>query len=669
MKMERLIRLCTLTLLFSIFGEGIYAQDHFFAGGNKTGDDLYANYQFPDAIDYYKKQLGNRKSDQKLAIQRIADSYRKTGKYSESEEWYAQLVLFQDIEPEYYYYYAKALTSNRKYEQAAEWFKRYEQINRNNSGKAKLARDYSLEEISVLLEDRREFAIYPVSENTEHSEFSPFVLGDKVIFLSDRPEGNSSRTTYGWTEQKYLDIYEAKAFAGRFSEVSAVSALNTPYHEGPVTLTKDQKRIYLTTNTQNDRNKLIRDGANTTHLQISAANLITVEGKTTWSTPIPLSFNSPNYSCMHPTLSADGKYLYFASDMPGGQGGLDIWVCENLLLSWSKPRNLGPEINTATDEAFPFIAADGSLYFSSNGLLGLGGLDIFKASPKSNKATYFNKPTNMGAPINDVNDDFGLVYITKEEYGYFSSNRPGGKGRDDIYYFEKAIPEEEEAEEAKSMISVKLLEVRVFEKQSNEGLPNAVVNVFDERGKLVTAIQVNDSGYFQTEFDLKKYKGDLRFIASYGNYATQREIVNMQSLFNKDRSMIEIALYRDLGKELKLNPIYFDFNKDNIRRDAAMELDKIVNIMQSNVSLVIELGSHTDSRGTKEYNQALSDRRARSSVGYIVYRGVENMRIYGKGFGESQLVNNCEDGVPCTEEEHQLNRRTEFKVVKGSLRQ
>ena len=268
--------------------------------------------------------------------------------------------------------------------------------------------------------------------------------------------------------------------------------------------------------------------------------------------------------------------------------------------------------------------------------------------------------------MNDVTDDFGLVVDKEGKTGYFSSNRVGGKGGDDIYYFEKqevVVPEPEQF--------VKLLEVYVYEKQSGQGLPNAVINVFTDKGKLVTALQVNDSGYFAEEFLSKyidEYEGELRFIASYGNYSTQREIVNMLDLYNKERSIVRIPLSRDLGKELSLNPIYFDLAKSNIRPDAAKELNKIVDIMQKNPELVIEVGSHTDSRGSDAYNQALSDRRAKSSVQYITEKGIQSYRVYGKGYGETQLTNECEDGVICDERKHQMNRRTEFKVVRGSVK-
>lgn len=649
-----------------------HAQDHFLASRMKSADDLYNSYQFPDAIEAYKKEIGKRKVNQRHVIERIADSYRRTGQYGASEEWYARVVQFQDIDPVNYYYYAKALSSNKKHDQAAEWFKRYAETSSRDK-RAKEHKTYSVEEVNQLLEMNKELAVSPVTANTGNDEFSPTYFGDKVIFISNRPNQNAIfQKTYGWTETPYLDLYEAEARAGRFDNIKSLGELNTAYHEGPLTIAPNGKIMFLTTNQLSSNGKPLRGADKTTRLQIVQSNRITVNGDSKWSTPEPLTFNDPDFSCLHPTLSPDGRYLFFASDRPGGYGGMDIWYVENLTLSWGAPKNLGPEVNTEGDEIFPFISEEGELYFASNGHLGLGGLDIFKSEGKITKAgkskTSFQKPENMGYPMNDVTDDFGLIMNKEGNAGYFSSNRGGGKGGDDIYYFEKQEPEEVEPE---PVVFLKQLEVYVYEQQTGEGLPNAVINVFTDKGRLVTALQVNDSGYYAEEFItdyIDNYEGDLRFIASYGNYSTQREIVNMLNLYNKDRSIVRIPLSRDLGKELKLNPIYFDLNKSNIRTDAAVELNKVVNIMKENPELVIEVGSHTDSRGSDSYNQALSDRRAKSSVQYITNKGVESYRVYGKGYGETQLTNECEDGVICDERKHQLNRRTEFKVVRGSIK-
>ena len=340
---------------------------------------------------------------------------------------------------------------------------------------------------------------------------------------------------------------------------------------------------------------------------------------------------------------------------------MDIYVTEKTILGWSKPKNLGPNVNTSGDEAFPYISNNGELYFASNGHLGLGGLDIFMAAPTDNG---FTSPVNLGYPINDVKDDFGFVLNDKEEEGYFSTNRSGGVGRDDIMRFKVLEKPEPPKEEPK----LPQLEVFVYDQVTGEGLNEAVVNIFTRDGKLIDAVQTNDSGMYRT--DRNAYAGELRFITSYPEYASLRKVVTMETL-PPGTARINLPLSKDLGKVTKINgkaiqinPIYFDYDKANIRPDAAIELDKIVRVMKENPTMVIEVASHTDSRGNNQYNSDLSQRRAKSSREYIVSRGVSEERIFGQGYGESQLTNECEDGVDCSEDKHQLNRRTEFRIVK-----
>ena len=308
------------------------------------------------------------------------------------------------------------------------------------------------------------------------------------------------------------------------------------------------------------------------------------------------------------------------------------------------------------DEVFPFITAKGDLYFASNGHLGLGGLDIFKAT-KDEKT--FKNPTNLGYPINDILDDFGFILDVNGTDGYFSSNRPGGAGRDDIYRVRVLGEIEEEVEEEEP--TTPQIEVFVYDKITGKGLDGAVVNIFTAQGELVNAIQTNDTGFYQTE--RSGYTGELRFITSYTDYSSNRKIVNIESL-PMDKARVNLPLSKDLGKVLNINPIYFDYDKANIRPDAAIELDKIVRIMKENPTMVIEVASHTDSRGKGPYNYRLSNRRAKSSREYIISRGIDASRVFGQGYGETQLTNQCEDGVYCSEPAHQLNRRTEFRIVR-----
>ena len=372
-----------------------------------------------------------------------------------------------------------------------------------------------------------------------------------------------------------------------------------------------------------------------------------------WGDALPFTFNSSEYSSGHPSVSTDGKTVYFTSDMPGGKGGTDLYkITRNSDNSWSAPQNLGDTINTEGNEMFPFYHESGILYFASNGHVGLGGLDIFYVDLHKK-----HRVQNMGFPLNDRFDDFGLILNEKQTGGFFSSNRQGGKGFDDIYGLTITKP-----------LIVKKLIAGLTKNTNNKIVPLAKVSLYNEQMQMVDSIQSDSMGYysFSVDPDLEfKLTGTKEKHLPGKNTASSK---TDQDTVKTDLVLNELAVGTDLGKILKINPIYFDYNKFFIRPDAAVELDKIVAIMNEYPTLQIELGSHTDCRGNVNYNSKLSDKRAKSSAEYIRARISNPTRIYGKGFGESKLVNKCEcEGarkVPCTEEEHQQNRRTEFVIVK-----
>lgn len=628
-------------------------------------DKLYNHYRFTEAIDLYEQLLSDDDGNKRHATQRIADAYRLMGMYKESEEWYGKLMKFQPVEPVYYLHYARALSSSKKYSEAVPWFQKYAEA-RPEDPRSPYFMKYSMEEVQKLLDGDGMFSIFPMEVNTAYDEFGTTFFGTKVIFVSNRTTDPLMQKRYAWDQQPYLDLYVAdRDDRGQLLDANRLEGLNTAHHEGPVALTKDLQRIYFTANPHQGK-RLVKGSNETTHLMIYGSYRSFNESKMGWTKAEPLTFNSPEFSCMHPTLSADGQVMVFSSDMAGGYGGMDLYRVELGSTGWGVPVNLGPQINSPGDEVFPFLAASGELYFASNGWPGLGGLDVFVALADGKR---FTRTRNLGSPVNQETDDFAFCLDPGGRFGYLSSNRPNGKGRDDLYFVQvNGKPAELPEEEVPVTETFKQLEVYVYERTNNRGIGGAVVNVFDAKGKLIHAMQVNDSGYFHMDFG-EKFIGDLRFIASFGDFSPRREVVDMEKLFAQERSLVSLPLSRDLGRELDLNPIYFDYNKDNIRPDAARELDKVVAIMKSNPSLVIEVGSHTDSRGRDEYNRDLAERRAASSVAYIISKGIDRSRISGRGYGETQLTNQCEDGVSCTEAEHQLNRRTEFRIVSGTLNQ
>lgn len=652
-----------------------------FAGCSRTAmvhraDDLYDNYNYPEAVERYKFALAHGYENEQYLLKRIATSYRLQGDYASALPWYERLVNHDKIDPVEYFHYAKSLESVKRFEEAQQWFQKFEQEAPYDS-RSFFNKKYSTDKVAKLLEDEEKFEILNLNINTEFDEFSPAWYGDYVMFSSNRPDRELVKRKHAWNNTYYLDYYiSERENDGQLKRVRSYDYLNSPYHDGPLTFSNNGTKVIFTRNSFSSERKLRADDKQTVHLNLYSSRKIEDEGGSYWDEPSELSINMSGYSCQHPALSADGRRLYFASDMPGGEGGMDLYVCERSGWGWGDPKNLGKKVNTTGDEVFPFVYKDSLLYFSSNGHLGLGGLDVFVTA-----VDYYPTPINLGFPVNDVMDDFGFIVDSKGERGYFSSNRAGGKGRDDLYAFrakmnynwlkefgldtlsQEDIPERVTAKGTGKITVVNKggVQLRVYDQLSGAGLANATVNIFDKKGVLLNAVQMKYDGTNRIGYNYPA--GELRFIAFYEDYSSNRVVVEMRNLPRKG-GRIDIPMVKDLGKMLNINPIYFDYNKDGIRPDAAAELDKIVEIMKENPKMVIEVASHTDSRGQYSYNNDLSQRRAQSSMRYIIEHGISADRISGRGYGETQLTNQCEDGVDCSEEEHQYNRRTEFRILK-----
>ena len=387
-----------------------------------------------------------------------------------------------------------------------------------------------------------------------------------------------------------------------------------------------------------------------------------INGK--WAALEPFYLNSPDYSVGHPAISPDGKILCFASNMPGGQGGSDLWMCVRNETGWSAPQNLGPEINTAGDEVFPSLQADGSLIFASDMLPGFGGLDIFFARHQDNK---WVKPENAGLPLNSSYDDFAMNYAPGTKIGFFSSNRPGGQGSDDIYAFRELEKPEPPKPEPPSPVVIEppkpmFITGLVKDKKSLLPVEGATLFVYFPREGKVRIVKTGADGTFRMEV---KEPAELSLKAMKPKYISDCETFSLAEVKPGETLTAPRELLLDkleVNKVFKIDNIYYDFDKFNIREDAKPELDKLVRIMKEN-PINVELGSHTDSRGSSVYNERLSQNRAQSAVDYIVSQDINASRITAKGYGERQLVNKCSDGVKCSDAEHQANRRTEFKVT------
>ena len=574
--------------------------------------------------------------------QQLANSYYFTGDMKSALKWYEVLMSSEDkeaIASESYFRYVQSLKASENYEEANEWMAKFADLQVNDSrGKAFKENPGYLKDIARLSDD---FALENLSINTKYSDFGTSLDEGNLIFASSRGEGKN----YSWNEQPFLDLYTLNAEGG----ISALKgAVNTRYHESSSVVTKDGNTLYFTRNNYFDgKFKKNDDGAHS--LKIYKATKVGGE----WTNIEMLPFNNDNYNVGHPALNADETSLYFSSDMPGGKGASDLYkVAINADGTFGFVENLGDKINTEGRENFPFISTDGTLYFSSNGHLGLGGLDVFKVA--KGKPVY-----NLGKPINSPKDDFAYMINNETLKGFVSSNRTGGKGDDDIYSFTKKACEQ-------------MVTGTIVDATTKELLANATVLVYNEAQQKVETLITDASGAFS--FMLACKKQNYKITTSKLDFEPYESSFKIEDIFNEPVSL-ELPLTSmpkaadvgtDLFKMLDLKPILFDYDKSNIRPDAEIELRKVIAYMKEFPKVKIDIRSHTDSRGRDAYNLALSKRRNVSTVSYIVEKGgIAKDKITGKGYGETQLANKCSNGVRCSKVEHQENRRSEFIITEN----
>ncbi len=499
------------------------------------------------------------------------------------------------------------------------------------------------------------YTVENLDSNSKNSDFGTTFYGDnKIIFSSSRKDGMLKAK---WKEngQPFLDLYEGTINDdGTISDIKHFgSDLNTKFHESSVTFTPDQKTVYFSRNNFLNRT-LGKDEDGITNLAIYKAS-VSPEGS--WTDIESMPFNNENYSVGHPSINKDGTKLYFTSDMPGNYGGTDIFVVDIASDgTYGIPRNLGRKINTLGKEMFPYIDSENVLYFSSDSRKdGLGGLDVYatKIYEKS-----ISDALHLGAPVNSEFDDFGYILKNDVHAGYFSSNRKNGKGDDDIYHFTASPPLNIECNQTVTGV--------VKDKKTGEAISNAIVVLFDKDDNEIETKITNNSGNFSfivaCDSSYKVIGAKEKHEKDEETFSTENNPDATLSL-NLDLEPVEVAVDVVTRKIIvNINPIYFDFDKSNIRTDAAYELDKVVAIMNKYPALIIEGGSHTDVRGKDNYNMGLSSRRADSTVKYIIAHGIDANRITAKGYGETQIANHCSNGVKCSDDEHQQNRRTQFVI-------
>ena len=888
------VKTITLLLLL-IFVNTTFAQ-------LKRANKYYDNYEYIKAIQLYKKAV--KKKGNKEALEKIANSYRLTKHYKDSELSYAELMRQPGVAPINNFYYGMVLKNNGKIDEAKEQFKIY--VNSIPGDKKAELSVKSCEDIKLWISRTQQFQVNLVENlNSVHADFSPVLYKNQLVFVSERTKDIINFTTNAWNKEPYLNVYASSITNSADGKVllskkvkSFSSKINTNYHDGPVCFNAEQNTMYIT-RVNYVLNKKDKSFINLPQLYISKLN-----GKS-WGKAIPFQHNVAGYSAAHPSISNDGQWLFFVSDMPGGFGATDIYVCMKEGEGWGKPQNLGDQINTSGSEVFPYIRKDGMLYFSSDGHSGFGGLDVFSAAKVEGK---YSDVKNLGIPLNSATDDFGIVFAEGDIRGYFSSDRSGGKGSDDIYSFDalnkfltvsgkilfsKNI--NDAAKDAKVMLlsedgqvlnitttdntgffkfdkldpdkryMVKLDEtdprfkdktkyylsdekdkiIRVtvindkggkfifqnlpadpnslpdlgagddvsiagnllYGENPSKPLANSKVNLLNDKGEVVQTATTNAFGAFvftdlpadqnflvkvdesdtqlapntkiiitnksgkemqttksgtsgdfkfsflaadkaslklmtvedrELRFDLKgnlvtenktplanstvnlvnekgevlqttktdangsfqftnlpadqnilfalddgdtKLKSLKKILLTNTKGAVIKEFVRVNGKFRftilpadytkmgvlyVDDPWLKVLQLKDQAKKDSLTiveNVYYNYGESKILPEASKTLDKVINIMRNDPLLIIEMSSHTDSRSTQEFNLKLSEQRVKAAVDYILKGGIAKDRISGKGYGESQILNKCLDGVECSEDEHAKNRRTEFKIL------
>jgi len=615
---------------------------------------LFKEYSYVEASKAYEEYLEKEKSPSTQALKNAGDSYYFIDDMRNASKWYQRLYDAQgtSVDEEHFLRYIESTKAILDYDRADKATKEY----LAKKGDQKQIAHYANQkrQMDSLTKAKSQYTTFNLPSNSDKADFGTAFFGNKIVYSSSKDTTKFDQKLYNWNKEPFLTLYVSERNVDNgsfFNDQIFLPNAQSKYHESTVAFSKDLKKVYYTTNILKKK-KLVNDEEGTNNFKIVRG---TVEDlKLTHSEDI--FFNSPTYSVGHPALSEDGKWLFFASDMPGGFGGADLYVsqvAEDGTIG--PPKNLGPEINTAANDMFPSFT-NGVLYFASDGHFGWGGLDIYESKFYGNMK--FSEPRNLGSPINSNKDDFAYIIDSSDEFGYFSSNRSGGKGGDDIYYFTKAKAPCDQ-----------FISGRVTNSKSKAPIADAIVKAFNAFGDELTEAKTNADGTYRLTVPCNI---KVKVMASKANHSNDEEEVQTNKVNGDELKNInfELSTYEDLvvkqgnDEKIDINPIFFDYDESDITPQAVIELDKVVFAMNNFKKLKIKIESHTDSRGKEEYNLTLSDARAKSTQTYLISKGIDATRIENAtGYGETRLTNKCSDGIKCTEEEHFANRRSDFIVV------
>ncbi|MCV2485433.1 OmpA family protein [Flavobacterium sp. SH_e] len=620
----------------------------------KKADALFKNYSYLDASKAYEECLQNIKNPSAQTLKNAADSYYFISDSRNALKWYRKLYEVQgnNLTDIYYLRYIQSMKAVMDYDEADKITKEY----LDKKGDKVEASRYVAQKkyMDSVAKAKPLYTIKNLDINTSKSDFGATFFNDNIVFTSARDTTKFSEKLYTWNNQPFLNLYFAErnpADGSLFNETVFLPNVMTKYHEATASFDSQGKTIYYSTNIVK-KNKLVIDDAKVNNFQIIKGSIVNNK----LENPQKVFFDSDDYSVGHPALSEDGQWLFFASDMPGGYGETDLYVVKIAADgTMSSPQNLGPSINTIGNEVFPFYQ-NGVLYFSSDGHYGWGDLDVYESKFLADGS--FTTPKNLGAPINSNKDDFSFIIDKTDSYGYFSSNRAEGKGDDDIYSFEKGKP-----------ICNQSISGIAIDRKTKAPLSDVTIMAYNSFSEVLGETKTNFDGKYAIEVPCNKI---VKMIAAKPNYSSDDKTVETTKENGGEITNVnfELSNYDDLVikkqgvEKVDVNPIYFDYDKYDITPKAVEELTKVVFIMQKFPNIRIKIESHTDSRGKDAYNLKLSDNRAKSTRDYILSQGIEASRIESAiGYGETRLINKCKNGVKCTEEEHLLNRRSDFIII------
>jgi len=603
----------------------------------KSGNKHYDNLGYSKAAASYEKAL--KKKNIPDARFKLADSYRKMNNSVKAEENYAIAVTLPEAKPIHKFYYAQALIKNGKCEEAKKWLNEYLAETPNDQVAKNMITSCDIH--SKLMIDSASYSVQQLSLSTPGSEFSPVKYKDGIVFTGEKIAGKSKYSPY--TGRPYYSLYYSKKDNAKWGKAEPLNPnTNQKFHNTSATFSKDGNTMFYTASNMAGK-KVMNSSDGIVNFSIKKATLQNDK----WTAVEMLPFASKDYSTGQPSLSDDGSTLYFASDMPGGFGGSDIYMVKYENGTWGTPVNLGPTINTAGNEMYPVVSGN-NLYYSSDGLVGMGGLDIYKTQ---NANGSWSAPENMGYPVNSMSDDFGfLPDDAGAGTGYLSSNRGSDTGNDHIYTFVR-----NELRFTVDGVSV--------EKETDNALGGVLVTLINKLTGARDSVTTGSDGTFTFKLNPET---DFAVVGTKYRFFTQSVDVSTVDKHASENMVVKLRMEVEkvvVEKVYTVPNIYYDFDKWNIRSDAAHQLDSLAGVLANNPTIKIELMSHTDCRGTSEYNMKLSQKRADAAVKYLTGKGISADRMTAKGYGETMLTNECKDGAACAEADHQKNRRTEFKVT------